>query len=226
VKLVSRIKVITHLRGRLAARPAAAPSPSPATERVPLQVLALGGSTGSPGAVVEILRGLPRDFPLPVLLVVHINEPFGKAFAEWLDAQLSVRVRYAQDGERLSRGAGVLMAPPGRHLVAERGMLRLDDGPERLSCKPSVDVLFSSLARALGPAALGCLLTGMGKDGPEGLLAMRRAGAPTLAQDEATSVVFGMPREAILLGAAERVLPLQEIGPALLEAAAPPGRAP
>ena len=226
VKLVSRIKVITHLRGRLAARPATAPPPSPATERVPLQVLALGGSTGSPGAVVEILRALPRDFPLPVLLVVHINEPFGKAFAEWLDAQLSVRVRYAQDGERLSRGAGVLMAPPGRHLVVERGMLRLDDGPERLSCKPSVDVLFSSLARALGPAALGCLLTGMGKDGAEGLLAMRRAGAPTLAQDEATSVVFGMPREAILLGAAERVLALQEIGPALVESAAPPGRAP
>ena len=227
VKLVSRIKVITHLRGRLGgARPAVAPPPSPATERVPLQVLALGGSTGSPGAVVEILRALPRDFPLPVLLVVHINEPFGKAFAEWLDAQLSVRVRYAQDGERLSRGAGVLMAPPGRHLVVERGMLRLDDGPERLSCKPSVDVLFSSLARALGPAALGCLLTGMGKDGAEGLLAMRRAGAPTLAQDEATSVVFGMPREAILLGAAERVLALQEIGPALVESAAPPGRAP
>jgi two-component system chemotaxis response regulator CheB len=227
VKLVSRIKVITHLRGRLGgARPAVAPPPSPVTERVPLQVLALGGSTGSPGAVVEILRALPRDFPLPVLLVVHINEPFGKAFAEWLDAQLSVRVRYAQDGERLSRGAGVLMAPPGRHLVVERGMLRLDDGPERLSCKPSVDVLFSSLARALGPAALGCLLTGMGKDGAEGLLAMRRAGAPTVAQDEATSVVFGMPREAILLGAAERVLPLQEIGPALVEGAAPPGRAP
>ena len=221
VKLVSRIKVITHLRAR-----GKAPPPSSATERVPLQVLALGGSTGSPGAVVEILRALPRDFPLPVLLVVHINEPFGKAFAEWLDAQLSVRVRYAQDGERLSRGAGVLMAPPGRHLVAERGMLRLDDGPERLSCKPSVDVLFSSLARALGPAALGCLLTGMGKDGAEGLLAMRREGAPTLAQDEATSVVFGMPREAILLGAAERVLPLQEIGPALVESAAPPGRAP
>jgi two-component system chemotaxis response regulator CheB len=223
VKLVSRIKVITHLRGRsVASARAAAP---PVTARVPLQALALGGSTGSPGVVVEILRDLPSDFPLPVLLVVHINEPFGKAFAEWLDAQLSVRVRYACDGEPLPRGPGVLMAPPGRHLVLERGALRLEDGPERFSCKPSVDVLFSSLARALGPAALGCLLTGMGKDGAEGLLAMRRAGAPTVAQDEATSVVFGMPREAILLGAAERVLPRQEIGPALL-AAARYGRAP
>ncbi|GEJ55402.1 chemotaxis-specific protein-glutamate methyltransferase CheB [Anaeromyxobacter diazotrophicus] len=228
VKLVARIKVITHLRGRFSGsargRPAATPV-FPSAGRPPLEVLALGGSTGSPGAVVEILRALPRGFRLPVLLVIHINEPFGKAFAEWLDAQLSVRVRYARDGERLAPGAGVLMAPPGRHLVVERGALRLDDGPERLSCKPSVDVLFESLARALGPAALGCLLTGMGKDGAEGLLAMRRAGAATVAQDEATSVVFGMPREAILLGAAERVLPLQEIGPALLEAARPGGGA-
>ena len=220
VKLVSRIKVITHLRGRFASSALAAAAAAPrVAARAPLQALALGGSTGSPGVVVEILRELPSDFPLPVLLVVHINEPFGKAFAEWLDAQLSVRVRYARDGEPLPRGPGVLMAPPGRHLVLERGALRLDDGPERLSCRPSVDVLFSSLARALGPAALGCLLTGMGKDGAEGLLAMRRAGGPTLAQDEATSVVFGMPREAILLGAAELVLPRQAIGPALLEAA-------
>lgn len=224
VKLVARIKVITHLRGRFSAgargrSATAGPASFAAATRPPLELLALGGSTGSPGAVVEILRGLPRGFPLPVLLVIHINEPFGKAFAEWLDAQLSVRVRYARDGERLAPGAGVLMAPPGRHLVLERGALRLDDGPERLSCRPSVDVLFESLARALGPAALGCLLTGMGKDGAEGLLAMRRAGAATLAQDEATSIVFGMPREAILLGAAERVLALQEIGPALLEAA-------
>lgn len=231
VKLASRIRVITHLRARLGGRSAATPPPAltppDARElRGPLDVLALGGSTGSPGAVVDILRGLPRDFPLPVLLVIHINEPFGKAFAEWLDAQLSVRVRYARDGERLPRAGGVLMAPPGRHLVLDRGALRLDDGPERLSCKPSVDVLFSSLARALGPAALGCLLTGMGRDGAEGLLEMRRAGAATIAQDEATSVVFGMPREAILLGAAERVLPLQQIGTALLEAGRLARRAP
>jgi two-component system, chemotaxis family, protein-glutamate methylesterase/glutaminase len=228
VKLVSRIKVITHLRGRLGGgvRAAAPVGPVPTVPtRVPLQAIALGGSTGSPGAVVEILRALPHGFAVPVLLVVHINEPFGKAFAEWLDAQLSVPVGYARDGECLACCSGVVMAPPGRHLVVERGVLRLDDGPEHLSCKPSVDVLFSSLARGLGPAALGGLLTGMGRDGAAGLLEMRRAGAPTLAQDEATSVVFGMPREAIVIGAAERVLPLQEIGPALLEAARP-GRAP
>jgi two-component system, chemotaxis family, protein-glutamate methylesterase/glutaminase len=227
VKLISRIKVITHLRARLGgatSRAAGTPAPllpartasAPAT-----RAIALGGSTGSPGAVLQILRGLPVGYPLPVLLVVHINEPFGRAFAEWLDAQLSVRVRYAHDGEPLggARDATVLMAPPGRHLVVERGLLRLDDGPERYSCRPSVDVLFHALARDLGAAALGCLLTGMGRDGAEGLLAMRQAGAATVAQDEASCVVFGMPREAILLGAAERVLPLDEIGPALLEVA-------
>jgi len=224
VKLISRIKVITHLRARLGGGRAQS-TPAPAlplrTAAAPaVRVVALGGSTGSPGAVVQILRALPRDYPLPVLLVIHINEPFGTAFAEWLDAQLSVRVRYAREGEPLAaRDATVLMAPPGRHLVVERGLLRLDGGPERHSCRPSVDVLFHALARDVGAAALGCLLTGMGRDGAEGLLAMRRAGAATVAQDEASSVVFGMPREAILLGAAERVLPVQEIGPALLEAA-------
>lgn len=231
VKLVSRIKVITHVRGRLAAAtrgigPGGGPLPplAAAPWSGPPRAVAIGGSTGSPGAIVEILRALPRDYPLPVLLVIHINEPFGKAFAEWLDGQSPVRVRYARDGEPLEgvRGATVRMAPPGAHLTLDRGLLRLTDGPERHSCKPSVDVLFESLARDAGRESLACLLTGMGRDGAAGMLAVRRAGGRTIAQDEATSVVFGMPREAILLGAAERVLSLPEIGPAL---AAAPGRA-
>jgi two-component system chemotaxis response regulator CheB len=222
VKLISRIKVITHLRARLGT--AVRPPPAPATpgravdSQRRAKLVAIGGSTGAPGAVAQILRALPGDFPSPILLVVHINEPFGAAFAEWLDAQSRLRVRYARDGERLSglRGPCVLMAPPGRHLVVERDVLRLDDGPERHSCKPAVDVLFSSLARDVGADALACLLTGMGRDGALGLLEVRRAGGGTIAQDEATSVVFGMPREAILLGAAEQVLPLGEIAPALV----------
>ncbi|BDG08800.1 chemotaxis-specific protein-glutamate methyltransferase CheB [Anaeromyxobacter paludicola] len=226
VKLVSRIKVITHLRGRLAvARPSAplevAPVPPPAPARAGrLRAVAVGGSTGSPGAVLEILQALPRRFAAPVLLVVHINEPFGRAFADWLDTQSPLRVRYARDREPLEAASGVLMAPPGQHLFLERGLLRLDLGPERHSCRPSVDVLFESVARELGPDGLACLLTGMGRDGAAGMLAVRRAGGRTIAQDEATSVVFGMPREAILLGAAERVLPLGEIGDALAAAEA------
>jgi two-component system, chemotaxis family, protein-glutamate methylesterase/glutaminase len=239
VKLVSRIKVITHPRARLGAMakvpvrglPAATPRPpsSPAAaaplatrHEHALSLVALGGSTGSPGAIVEILRAIPRTFPIPILLVIHINEPFGKAFADWLDGLGAVRVRYARDGEPLAaaREATVLMAPPGSHLVLRDGVLRHSADPERHSCRPSVDVLFESVARERGADALGCLLTGMGRDGAAGLLAIRRAGGATIAQDEATSVVFGMPREAILLGAAEQVLPVGEIGPALVAAAA------
>lgn len=227
VKLISRIKVITHPRARLGG-PSRPPAPPLSSGEPPARtsLVAIGGSTGSPAALVEILRRVPADFPHAILLVVHINEPFGAAFAEWLDGLSPVRVRYARDGERLAdRGrATVLMAPPGRHLVVERGALRLDDRPERHSCKPSVDVLFESIARDCGADALACLLTGMGRDGAQGLLAIRRAGGATIAQDQATSVVFGMPREAILLGAAERVLPVHEIGGAIASRAGPAWR--
>jgi len=107
------------------------------------------------------------------------------------------------------------MAPPGRHLVLSEGRLRLTQAPERHSCRPSVDCLFESVASDCGRAAVACLLTGMGRDGAAGLLAVRRAGGATIAQDETTSVIYGMPREAVLLGAAERVLPLSAIGPTL-----------
>jgi len=229
VKLVSKIKVITHPRARLGAMSRSGASYFPAAGPAGrTSLVAIGGSTGSPAVIVEILRRLPPDFPHAILLVVHINEPFGAAFAEWLDGLSPVRVRYARDGERLAeRGrATVLMAPPGRHLVVERGALRLDDGPERHSCKPSVDVLFESVARDCGGEALACLLTGMGRDGAQGLLSIRRAGGATIAQDEATSVVFGMPREAILLGAAERVLAVHEIGAAIAARGGAVGRPP
>jgi two-component system chemotaxis response regulator CheB len=117
------------------------------------------------------------------------------------------------------------MAPPDSHLLLSQGKLRLTQAPERNSCRPSVDVLFESFAQELGADGVACLLTGMGKDGAAGLLAIRRAGGRTIAQDETTSVVFGMPREAILLGAAEQVLPLDQIAPRLgVLAGAPAGR--
>jgi two-component system chemotaxis response regulator CheB len=125
-------------------------------------------------------------------------------------------VAYARGGEVVDTLSGrVTLAPPDRHLVVRGGRLMLTDEPERHSCRPSVDVLFESLAREYGREAAACLLTGMGRDGALGMLALRRSGAATVAQDEATSVVYGMPREAALLGAAERVLPLGEIGAAL-----------
>jgi two-component system chemotaxis response regulator CheB len=226
VKLVSRIKVITHVRAKLRA---SAMSFAPGTT-LPLsragssasQVVAIGASTGGPAAIVEILRGLPPTFPLPILLVIHIGESFAAAFADWLDGLSPLRVACARDGEPLPPigKARVIMAPPDRHLVLRQGVLRLSHDPERHSCRPSVDVLFESVARELGDRSSACLLTGMGRDGAAGLLEVRRAGGTTIAQDEATSVVFGMPQEAIRLGAAASVLPLGAIAPALLAIAA------
>jgi two-component system chemotaxis response regulator CheB len=241
VKLIARIKVITHPRARLgpmgrspggrASSTSAAPrgtalgvsvSQRQALQREGcLRAVAIGVSTGGPAALIEILRGLPHGFPLPILLVIHIGKLFAPAFAEWLDGQSPVRVAYAADGDPLPPfGEGrVLMASPDSHLVLRQGKLRLTQDPERHSCRPSVDVLFDSLAQELGAECAACLLTGMGMDGAEGLFAIRRAGGRTIAQDEATSVVFGMPREAILLGAAEQVLPLEKIAPVLGELA-------
>jgi two-component system chemotaxis response regulator CheB len=217
VKLVSRILVITHVRARLRGpRPDSQPpsiAPRPARR---IELVAIGASTGGPGAIVEVLRALPSQFSLPILFVLHISSVFSASFADWLDGQTGRRVAYARDGEPFSSAAGrVVMAPPDTHLIVEGGRFRLTYAPERHSCRPSVDVLFESVAMEFGGAAAGCLLTGMGRDGAAGLLHIRRAGGPTIAQDEATSVIYGMPREAVLLGAAERVLPLGEIARAI-----------
>ena len=221
VKLVARIRVITHLRQRLpqlnrAAETVVGRDPKSRTDEQRARVLAIGASTGGPGAVVEVLRGLPPSFGHAILLVLHIAEPFGAAFAEWLDGQTGWPVAYPRDGDSVGAAGGrIVMAPPGQHLVVRDGRLRLNSDPERHSCRPSIDVLFESVALEYGPMVAAALLTGMGRDGAAGLLAIRNAGGATIAQDEETSVVYGMPREAVRLGAAERVLPLKQIGPAL-----------
>ena len=225
VKLVSRIKVITHLRARLgpiglttAPRRGTPVAISAGNGGGAPQVVALGASTGGPGALVDVLRAMPDVFWLPVLMVLHIDEPFGASFADWLGSQTGRTVVYPQNGEPLATNIGrVVMAPPGLHLVVKGGRLRLTTTPERHSCRPSIDVLFESLAQELGDATVACLLTGMGRDGAAGLLQIRQAGGRTIAQDEATSIVYGMPREAALLGAAEQILPLGEIGRTLNE---------
>jgi two-component system chemotaxis response regulator CheB len=231
VKIVSRIPVITHIRGKLGSsgRPLAHPvSFETCNSGARKSVIAIGGSTGGPAAIVEILRGLPAGFPIPILLVIHIGDLFSTALAEWLDGQSELRVRHARDGEALPAlgQAGVIMAPSGFHLVLQRGKLRLTCDRERNSCRPSVDVLFESLAKEIGGETAACLLTGMGRDGAAGLLALRHAGALTIAQDEASSVVFGMPREAIEMGAVDRVLALDQISTALTAVAfeTEPGR--
>lgn len=218
IQMVSRIRVITHPRARLRHLGPQPPPPAspPPRQRTPIRALALGASTGGPAAIVRLLNDLAPTFQPPILLVIHISEPFGTAFASWLDSQIPRRVTTAVEGERVAeRGNSVLLAPAGRHLTVERGRVRLTEDAERYSCRPSVDILFESVAREYGAACAACLLTGMGRDGAAGLLAVRRAGGLTIAQDEASSVVYGMPREAAILGAAEKILPLGEIGSTL-----------
>ena len=220
VKMVARIRVITHIRGKLGTSgrvpthlTSSKSNHTPGRKRI----IAIGGSTGAPGAIVRILRELPAGFPIPILLIIHIGELFSAEFAEWLNRQSALRVRYARDGEPLPElgQSGVVMAPPGFHLVVQGTKLRLTSDPDRNSCRPSIDVLFESLAVELGRETVACLLTGMGKDGASGLLALRHAGAHTIAQDEASSVIFGMPKEAIQIGAADRVLALDQISASL-----------
>ncbi|MCY1145550.1 chemotaxis-specific protein-glutamate methyltransferase CheB [Actinoplanes sp. Pm04-4] len=228
VRLVSRIRVITHPRARLDGRgrsrvePPAPPPPTPAAPPSidAVRAVALGASTGGPGALTDLLRALPAGFLPPVLCVQHIaaSEPFAVAFSDWLAGQTGRDVSYARDRTPLAALTGrVVLAPPDRHLVVRDGMVRVTDGPPRHSCRPSVDVLFESVAAEYGPMAAGCLLTGMGRDGAEGLLTMRSRGAVTFAQDEASCVVYGMPREAALLGAAAYVLPPARIAARLAE---------
>jgi two-component system chemotaxis response regulator CheB len=218
VKLVARIRVITHLRGRLRTPAPRKPAAPARTEATRPEVIAIGASTGGPGAIVQVLRALPDEITTPILFVLHINEPFGTAFADWLDRQSQHRVVLARDGEAVTAGGRrIFMAPPDHHMIVDKHRIRLTRDPERHSCRPSVDVLFESVARDYGPSAIACLLTGMGRDGAKGMLEVRAAGGMTIAQDESSSVVFGMPREAIQLGGVERVLPLAEIGPAIAD---------
>lgn len=222
LRVLSRVRVISRRRAQFDApgageRQAAPGPPEPADFADGVgapRVIAIGASTGGPGALARIMSALPASFPIPILVVIHIADAFADALARWVGAQTGLPVRLPRSHEPLDPGGRptVVIAPPGHHLELQGGMLRLTDGPPRHSCKPSVDVLFESLARELGNRTVACLLTGMGRDGADGLLAIRRAGGLTIAQDEATSVVWGMPGEAVSLGAARHVLPISEIG--------------
>jgi two-component system chemotaxis response regulator CheB len=176
-------------------------------------VVVIGASTGGVEAIHEVLVRLPASFP-PILVVQHIPRPFSAALAEHLNRTCALEVQEAQEVSELLPGR-VLIAPGDRHMelrsVGAKRSLFLNTDPPVNRHRPSVDVLFHSAARAGADSTVGVLLTGMGADGAEGLLALRRAGASTIAQDEQSSVVYGMPAEAVRLGAAEVVLPLKDI---------------
>jgi two-component system chemotaxis response regulator CheB len=200
------------------ARAAAAPAMSRTTDRVS----AVGASPGGTEALKDFLIMLPADAP-GVVIVQHMPEKFTRSFAERCDQLCAIRVKEAEDGDRVLAGHA-LIAPGNYHMALRRNgaqyLVDVHSGPPVNRHRPSVDVLFESVAECAGRNAVGVIMTGMGADGARGLLTMRQAGARTIAQDEATCVVFGMPKEAIVLGAAEAVLPLGRIAPMTLEMAA------
>ncbi len=181
------------------------------------KILAVGASTGGTNAIETFLSGMPASSPGTVI-VQHMPAGFTGSFADRLNSSCAMTVREARDGEPISPGLA-LVAPGGMHLLVVRSgaayLARVKAGPPVNHHKPSVDVLFNSVAEGVGPNAMGVILTGMGNDGARGMLAMRQAGARTFAQDEATCVVFGMPKQAIEIGGAEETLSLTEIAPRL-----------
>jgi two-component system chemotaxis response regulator CheB len=237
LRVAARVRVITHPRGRLRThgmagsvpslgggerRPLSAVAPvgvlvEPAREQVKL--VAIGASTGGPQALLTLLGQLPVDLRQAVLVVQHMAEGFIPGLASWLDGLVPMPVVVGQSGRRLEPGT-ITIAPSGGNLLVQDDRLRVlcvppDQGQFHV---PGIDATFRSIATALGPDAIGVLLTGMGRDGAAGLLAMRERGALTLGQDEATSTVYGMPAAAFALQAVERQLPLSAMAPAVLSA--------
>lgn len=218
VRVAARAKL--RLRNHPAARQAAAAVPAKNASLIETtqKVVCIGASTGGTEALSEVLTALPANAP-GLVIVQHMPAGFTRSFAARLDQACQIRVKEAQDGDRILAGQA-LLAPGGLHMAITRSgadyKVRVGMGEPVNRHRPSVDVLFRSAARYVGNNAVGVILTGMGNDGAHGLLAMRQAGARTIAEDASTCVVFGMPREAIALGAAEDVLPLDRIPDRLL----------
>ncbi|MFP4417352.1 MAG: protein-glutamate methylesterase/protein-glutamine glutaminase [Fibrobacterota bacterium] len=182
------------------------------------RIIAIGASTGGTVAIEQVLRSMPHNAP-GIVIVQHMPEKFTKSFAERLDRTSRLKVCEAKDRDSIVNGT-VLIAPGNYHMVVERSgaryLVRIRTGPQVHHQRPSVEVMFNSVARYVGANAVGIILTGMGADGAAGLLAMRQAGAHTVAQDEKTSVVWGMPGEAVKMDAVEKILPIGQIADAAL----------
>ncbi len=246
VKILSRVKVVTHLRGRrrtpgdglslpptsrndqASTRGAPATSPTDAA-LIPLvggasngslsPIVVIGASTGGPRVIHQIIAGLPRSFPAAVLVVQHIAEGFSEGMAEWLASASTLPVRVAQEGSPIRAGE-VLIAPDRRNLlVTPNGAVHLSDAPLLIQ-RPSIDVTMQAVADVYGSRAVGVLLTGMGRDGAYGMRSLHRRQAYTIAQDEASCAIFSMPRAAIQLGVVREVLPPSAIAPRLVEVVA------
>lgn len=219
VKLMSEVKVVRRWeRGRAAPAPAPVVRPSPSTgAAVDVAVVGVGASTGGPQVLQQMLAGLPKTFPAPILIVQHIAQGFLPGLAEWLNQTTALQVHIGAYGVRPLPGHAYL-APDDFHMgLAASGRILLTKEPAQNHLRPAVAYLFRSLADVCGPAAVGVLLTGMGKDGAAELRLMKDQGAVTIVQDHETSVVHGMPGEAVRLGGATHVWPADKLAEGLLE---------
>jgi two-component system chemotaxis response regulator CheB len=226
VRLWGRRRALAAATGRRAAMPAAVASTPPVVLQVRAprgpfrtpQAVVIGVSTGGPVALAKLVTSLPSSLPIPIVIVQHMPPVFTALLAQRLDAQSVISVVEAEDGMPVLPGR-VHIAPGGRHLkVDSRGnglRFQLDDGPMENSCRPAVDVLFRSAAKHWGASALAVILTGMGSDGLEGVRVLRNEGARVIAQDEQSSVVWGMPGSIVREGLADEVLPLDDIAGAI-----------
>jgi two-component system chemotaxis response regulator CheB len=209
--MLAQVRVVRHVQGKLK-RLAAHDGPE-----APFPLVAIAASLGGPKAISHVLRAIPRKFPAPVAICQHISDGFTEGLAHWLSTETPLRVLEATHEQVMEPGS-VYIAPSGGHLlVRPEGKLVLDTRPPVRGFRPSCDLLLTSAAEAFGRRCIGVILTGMGRDGARGLKEIRERGGRTIAQNAETCAVYGMPREAVLMGAAEEILPLDRIGSTLLE---------
>jgi two-component system chemotaxis response regulator CheB len=210
VKIMSSVKVVTRRRARRL------PPVVTGTTLSATQIIAIGASTGGPAALSLLLKGLPADFNLPILIVQHMTPGFGPAFTSWLNDESPLPVKIAELGEALKPGV-VYVAPDNYHAGVEGGKIKLvAEKRSQDHHRPSINYMFETVAKNFGPRALGVLLTGMGEDGALGLRQIKDAGGKTIAQNEESCVVFGMPKSAIALGAADQVIAMEKIAATIL----------
>lgn len=211
LQLLATVPVVNHPRGHRRHRPE-----HPVAARTELAIVAVAASLGGPKALQGLFRALPVGFGPPIVVCQHITPGFSDDLARWLASETGKRVVEGREGLALGEG-DIVVAPAHLHMrVSARGGVHLEDAPPVGGFRPSCDVLLESVAEAFGATAAGVVLTGMGRDGAQGLRAIRLSGGHTIAEARSTCVVFGMPKEAIALGAAELVLPLDQIAPQLV----------
>ena len=218
LKLMSEVKVVRRWLESTKPPPVTVPEPvwPQQNNKLKLRLVAIASSTGGPGVLAQILGQLPADFSLPILIVQHITRGFAAGLAAWLNQQTTLEVRLASQGDEPKPGQ-VLIAPDDCHMIITKaGLISLTQEPPHQGLRPSADYLFNSVAQVYGATAIGVILTGMGGDGAEGLRAMHNTGAPTIAQDRDSCVVFGMPAVAIEFGAVEHILPANKIAAAIM----------